>query len=295
MKVSVLMPVYNEYKYLAEAVDSVARQAGEDLELELICVDDFSTDGTWDLMLSLQKKYPILKCLRNEIKGKNSAFNLAYRHSSGDAIVLLAGDDKLVDGTIAARVLPLKAEQRACVTLAKYKTFSEKKYLDGIVVPRSDGQGAFSGGTIAFNRSFADSVYPIPEILGNEDMWISCHSKYFDGIKLIHVPIVSLLYRLHENNSLRRDVSFEVKSKMVAKRSMVYGVFLERYRNSLSEDNKAVLARLAALETLRVNRALLSIIFFKNISFVDKLRALVYASPLLHWIHIRVQRWSSGF
>lgn len=88
-------------------------------------------------------------------------------------------------------------------------------------------------------------------------------------------------------------LGFLKKNEMISKRSIVYSVYLERYRGELSVAVSASLAKLAALETLRANRSILSILFFKNIPLVDKLRAIVYASPLLHWIHIRLLRWTS--
>lgn len=47
--VSILMPVYNEVLHLEEALQSISEQ-GEKLSIEVVCVDDFSTDGTWQLM-----------------------------------------------------------------------------------------------------------------------------------------------------------------------------------------------------------------------------------------------------
>ncbi|HHQ4234622.1 TPA: glycosyltransferase family 2 protein [Pseudomonas aeruginosa] len=290
--VSILMPVYNEVLHLEEALQSISEQ-GEKLSIEVVCVDDFSTDGTWQLMEQLRNKYSFLKCYKNEKKGKNNAFNFAYERSSGGVVVLLAGDDKLVPNTLRARVDPVLDQDENFITLCKYRTFSKTKYLDGMVFPKDRELGSLSGGTIAFNRRFAERVFPIPPVLGNEDMWIKCHATYAEDVNVIHVPVVSLLYRLHDNNSLKRDVGFSKKNEMISKRSIVYSVCLERYRGELSVAVSASLAKLAALETLRANRSILSILFFKNIPLVDKLRAIVYASPLLHWIHIRLLRWTS--
>ncbi|MGU2378963.1 glycosyltransferase family 2 protein [Pseudomonas aeruginosa] len=65
--VSILMPVYNEVLHLEEALQSISEQ-GEKLSIEVVCVDDFSTDGTWQLMEQLRNKYDFLKCYKNEKK-----------------------------------------------------------------------------------------------------------------------------------------------------------------------------------------------------------------------------------
>ena len=54
IKVSVIMPIYNAYDYLGPAIDSVLSQTLT--EIELICVDDGSTDSSYDLIKEYQKK-----------------------------------------------------------------------------------------------------------------------------------------------------------------------------------------------------------------------------------------------
>ncbi|AOE84531.1 glycosyltransferase family 2 protein [Pseudomonas sp. TCU-HL1] len=294
MKVSILMPAFNEEKFIDDAIKSIAKQI-VDYEIELICVDDFSSDGTWVKLVALEKEYSFVRAFRNVEKGKCSAFNLAFEHSTGDYVMLLAGDDMLPEGALKARVEPLLDAGPYAITACKYRTTSTDSRLDGMVMPKLKGTGALSGGTIVFSREFALKVFPIPSCLVSEDMWIKCHIEYLDGMRVIDVPVVGLIYRLHENNSLRRDVGFAVKSEDIRRRSMVYSVFLESKRAALSQNCIEKLSRLAALETLRASGSRLSILLFKGVPLIDKLRALAYSHAVCYWLHSRLIRFSTGF
>ncbi|EGR2083265.1 glycosyltransferase family 2 protein [Vibrio cholerae] len=86
------MPVYNVEKYVEVAVRSILNQTYKNLEI--IIVDDFSNDGTFDLVTSLSKEDKRIKVFRNNSNLKiartlNKAFNL----SNGEYIARMDGDD----------------------------------------------------------------------------------------------------------------------------------------------------------------------------------------------------------
>lgn len=298
MKVSVLMAAYNESSYIEAAVSSVVEQV-LDADLEVICVDDFSTDDTWGKMECLARQSAKVKIYRNEVKGKCSAFNLAFARSSGDLVLLLGGDDLLPPGALQARTEPWRTLGREqgieYISACKYKTFSTNRRLDGMILPKLEGKGALSGGTVVFSRKLAERIFPIPAGLISEDLWMRCYFEYLDAVQIVDVPDVGLLYRLHENNSLRRDVGFSRKNLDICRRSVVYGMFLELNRSVLSESARDALEKLAALEVLRARGCSLSIAFFKGVSLLDRMRALIYSKALLYWFHKQLIRFSTGF
>ncbi len=92
--VSVLIPVYKAEKYVAEAIDSCLNQTYKNIEI--IIVDDGSTDNSWKIIESYEKKYPqIIKTFRQENKGSCAARNKALKESSGNYIQWLDADDIL--------------------------------------------------------------------------------------------------------------------------------------------------------------------------------------------------------
>lgn len=90
--ISVIIPVYNREKYIADAVESVIRQTYP--HWELIIVDDGSTDGTLDIIRSYQQDYPIrLLQTRKEASGPSHARNCGIDSAAGEWITFLDSDD----------------------------------------------------------------------------------------------------------------------------------------------------------------------------------------------------------
>ncbi len=91
MKVSVIIPTYNERKNLEELFDRISRALG-DYEYEIIVVDDDSPDRTWEKAQELAEKYPVRVIRRKEEKGLSSAVIRGFREAGGDVFVVMDAD-----------------------------------------------------------------------------------------------------------------------------------------------------------------------------------------------------------
>jgi glycosyltransferase involved in cell wall biosynthesis len=90
--VSVIMPAYNVAPYIGDAAHSVLQQTYTDLEL--IIVDDGSTDGTGDLVEEIRQRDPLrVRVLTVPNRGPSAARNAASRLARGEFLALLDGDD----------------------------------------------------------------------------------------------------------------------------------------------------------------------------------------------------------
>jgi len=110
-KVSIIVPVYNTEKYLHTCLDALTGQTLEDIELVL--VNDGSTDGSQAILEEYQKKYPEkIKIFVKENGGQATARNLGIRECTGEYIGFADSDD-YVDVTMFEKMYALAKEKHA--------------------------------------------------------------------------------------------------------------------------------------------------------------------------------------
>ena len=93
IKVSVIIPVYNVERYLEECLDSVVNQTLEDIEI--ICINDGSTDNSLDILDTYAKKDSRIKIINQENRGLSASRNNGLKISTGKYICFLDSDDYL--------------------------------------------------------------------------------------------------------------------------------------------------------------------------------------------------------
>lgn len=89
--VSIIIPVYNVLEYLPRCVDSICRQTYRNIEILLI--DDGSTDGTGELCDDLAKEDSRIRVFHKKNGGSSSARNMGIRYAEGDYLGFVDSDD----------------------------------------------------------------------------------------------------------------------------------------------------------------------------------------------------------
>ena len=91
IKISVIIPVYNAEKYMRECLDSVIGQALQDIEI--ICVDDGSTDSSLSVLQKYAAKDTRLKIVAQANQGAAAARNVGMAVAQGEYLAFLDSDD----------------------------------------------------------------------------------------------------------------------------------------------------------------------------------------------------------
>lgn len=91
--VSIIIPVYNGEKYLKTCLDSVFAQKLE--QMQVICVNDGSTDGSLQILREYQKDHPDMEIISQENRGLSASRNAGLDKATGEYVQFLDCDDSL--------------------------------------------------------------------------------------------------------------------------------------------------------------------------------------------------------
>jgi len=195
---SVIIPAHQSEKYIAQAVDSVRRQAWTG-ETEIIVIDDGSTDNTAQVAQALG-----VHLLRKAQGGAASARNMGLRGATGALILLLDADDVLTDGALNAMYAALAGGADAVFAMAEDFVSPELTEVQKAELkPRPAPYGGVLPGCSLIRRQVFDAVGLFDDTMKSGET-VAWQLKLRDaGIKTIQIPVVTLKRRLHLTNTGR--------------------------------------------------------------------------------------------
>jgi glycosyltransferase involved in cell wall biosynthesis len=132
VKLSVLIPVFNERYYVAELVKRVlAAPLPDGMERELVIVDDGSTDGTRELLAGIAAERPgeIRYLPQPENRGKGAALRVAIQHASGDFAIFQDADLEYDPNDYRRLLVPLLAGQADVVFGSRFQSSEYRRVL----------------------------------------------------------------------------------------------------------------------------------------------------------------------
>lgn len=185
----VVVPVYNAKKYLQTAVDSVLKQPSEDIEVVL--VDDGSTDGSGDLCNAIAEKYQAVYSIHQENAGVSAARNagIEYALSSAladDYIAFLDADDAWTASFFDEGTVQLLQQKYDLIGFQSCNCDPKLRPYD---VPESMGEGLHAGGQSSVwlhaNQHFAAKLCSCEFLRKN-------NIRFFEGLKYSEDKIFSM-------------------------------------------------------------------------------------------------------
>ncbi len=220
IKVSVIMPSLNVAKYIREAMESVIHQSLK--EIEILCVDAGSTDGTWEILKEYEAKDCRVKLISSEKKSYGYQMNLGIRHAQGKYIGIVETDD-YIDEDMYKSLYEAAEKHQADVVKSDFDMFT----LD------ADGDKQFVNYSLKRNNRIEyHRVY-------------SC-ADYIDGVSIVECYIWNALYkkeylekyqiRFNETaGAVYQDFGFKYQVGFTAERIVALDGSYYRYRR----DNQA--------------------------------------------------------
>lgn len=227
--VSVIMPVYNGSAFVAEAIESILRQTYKNIEV--IIVDDASSDDTWKILLKYKRinpgKIKLIRLKENLGKGGDAAANIAFMHSKGEFVARTDADDIALPGRIEKQVeFMQKHTQYAVVGSNAHVINSSGEVVGEKKVPLKHEEiyeayftfHPMINPTIMVRKSLINdhaNLYRNDNPTNND--YLSFMRLISQGAKFTNLPEKLMYYRIHEKNDSLAKVRRTFKHSLVTR------------------------------------------------------------------------------
>ncbi len=294
--ISFIMMAYNVEDYIREAISELQKE--DDIEWELIIIEDFSDDNTFDVTRNIAEYDNRIKLVKNLSKGKVIGTNYGYSLTKGDIIKCIDSDDILTQDYFR-EYEKMKNYDAHCHdslivnnTLEPMGTYN----VNPIIINKSyeevvNNLVSLPKAYWSFNRELADKIFPMPENLPFEDVWISLHiKKYAKSIYHINKPIY--LYRQHQNQVFGGILNYE-KTRVIfrANRLIKLIYIIENEQKYLIEGIENPFNSMKEYLYLQASTSSIKDIFNSRISFIKKMKLLLIIHMPFIAITITKLKW----
>ena len=234
IKVSVIIPVYNTEDYLKECIESLVNQTLR--EIEILIVNDGSTDSSFEIMKEFKNKYPnIIKIFDKVNGGQASARNYALPFAQGEYLGFVDSDD-WVDSTMYEEMYEKAEKEDADIVICDMVDHFPDRT---VCYPSSRFENKFKVTPSACNKLFKRSlvkedVFPVGlwyedfEFTTMQLMKTDCISVIHKGLYHCHCREVSTMYN---NNSEKNQDILVVLEHLVE--YLEKNGWYEKYKNVL--------------------------------------------------------------
>lgn len=154
IKVSVIMPIYNAGEYLSRAIGDVLKQTLSDIEL--ICVNDGSTDDSFDILEDLHQNDDRITLISEKNFGPSVARNKGLSYASGKYIMFLDADD-MFDHSLLERLYEIAERDNLDIAVTGYDIYNDSQNK---IFPAADepNSAIFSDGVVTSKSAYPNHI-----------------------------------------------------------------------------------------------------------------------------------------
>ncbi len=208
-RVTALINTYNYGRFVEEAIESVLAQDFPASEMEILVVDDGSTDDTRERVAKFGDR---VRYLWKPNGGQASAVNLGFAHGRGEIVALLDADDLWLPQKIRRVVETFDRQPVSGMLLHKRWVWNttEPTTIEDPDLPVLSGEfpptrvdllryGTSSTSGLAFRKSIAGEVFPIPDSMSLlVDAYLQVLLFFLAPVAILNEPLFK--YRVHSSN-----------------------------------------------------------------------------------------------
>jgi glycosyltransferase involved in cell wall biosynthesis len=212
MRATILIDTYNHERFIERAISSVLDQDISLDDIEILVVDDGSTDGTAEIV---RRYEPRVRLLQKQNGGQASAFNFGFAQAQGEVIVTLDGDDWWASGKLRRVLETMDANADVgMVGHGFYEEYSEG-HANGLILPgrgyrldfssQQDAElfrnvAAFFGTSrMTIRKSVLERILPVPEnLIFEADEYIFTLAPAVAPAMILNEPLCH--YAIHAGN-----------------------------------------------------------------------------------------------
>ena len=224
--VSVIVPAYNIDTYISECLDSLLSQTYKNIEI--IIVDDGSTDRTGKIIDDYANKYSNISCFHQKNQGQAVARNNAYKYVNGEFLTYVDGDD-ICHSDMISHLVAIQKITKADIVQAEFRKFYDISSIKKIYMTSIETQTDIKISNYTpqsalreflYTRKFINSPWgklirsdimsdlEFPTKRGYEDGALM-YKVYGKASSLTYIPTVIYFYRQHKTSTMH--VPFNIK------------------------------------------------------------------------------------
>ena len=235
-KTSVIIPVYNTEKYLDECIQSILRQTQK--EIEIILVDDGSTDHSYEIMCRYAEQYANVRIFQQENKKLGAARNLGMKYANGKYYFFLDSDDYIKENCLEELYDHAEAME------LDFITYDSDIFVEGIITGKRFPTYDRSRIGISEDKIYQGMDYLNTYFLIGGAYVSACLSYYnADFLRKCHICFEEQVY--YEDNEFALKVYCNAKRMMYLPQKL----YVRRYReNSIMTSNCGIIHLQSALK-----------------------------------------------